>query len=131
MTGTTGSSGDLGLRQRPAWEALERHAASVLPAAVDEQCVRLPFRDRRPELLVRQHASFDSAGIEKHREPRIVGVPKLLLNFYEFVFQRLAFFIEHANVLPSLAAARRNSRTRARRAGPASLTGWPWLLRAN
>src|SRR6202166_1892659 len=29
MTGTTGSSGDLGLRQRPAWEALERHAASV------------------------------------------------------------------------------------------------------
>src|SRR5579864_252248 len=29
MTGGNGMSGDLGLRQRPAWKALERHAAAV------------------------------------------------------------------------------------------------------
>jgi glucose-6-phosphate isomerase len=39
-TGTTGSSDDPGLRQRPAWEALERHAASVRGL-----CLRQLFAD--------------------------------------------------------------------------------------
>src|SRR5688572_16747467 len=79
------------LRRRPDLEypavlILQRQAVLVAPFGTDHERDRTAGTERAPHLFVRQDAGFHTSGIEERGEPRVRGIPELVVERQERAF---------------------------------------------